>query len=278
MNGDYKLKTTALGLICLGLIVVSTSGCKCCPPCIDLSVSRPLQIWTWDPVTRFPMDPNKEVIGSKLQGLSLYLAKVKVTNNSETEDIRGAIVSFTWAARGLFDRGTAVGPTGVDLLAGETKEVCSPWFPTIINTDVLHRCFSARVFHQCDKNPDNNWCQRNIDIWWILRDWRFLLVPFWADFAEVDGPLQLNVDAPSGVRAYVVREGLPEGPADSVKKMAGIESLTIQPGVPQELSLVLQNAGAAFKPGDRFDVTVSALQDNKQVSSYTVQVEVRERG
>lgn len=274
MRGDYTVKTAALGLVCLAVVVVGAGGCECCPSTIDVGVSGELELWTWDPVTEFPATPNKKVDGSELKPLNLYLAKVQVTNNSKVEDIRGAQVAFTWARLGLFDEGTPVGSVGVDLTRGETKWVSSPWFPTGFNTELAHRCFSVRVFHPCDKDLDNNWRQRNIDIEVLGALWQHHIVGFVADFTELDGRLALKVEAPDGVRAYVAREALPEGAAETVKQGAGIDALSVKRGVPQKLSLIVENVGAKFKPGDKFNVTVSAVQDKKEVSRFTVEFQV----
>lgn len=275
MKNNFNFKTISISLISL-VLLLSFMGCceRCCSPSIEVSVSTPIEVWTWDPITKFPRNPNVQITGFTLESLRPYLARVKVTNHSDVE-VRGATVVFYWAGFGLFDSGTPIGAVAVDLPKRNFEWVRSPWSFTLGEKQQYHLCLAARVFHPCDTNLKNNRCWRNFLV--AVLAWplpKMYAYPFVVDFSKLDGRLTLKIEAPDGIRAHVVPKELPEGAIDSMRGTKAIEQLVVRRGIPQNLSLVIENIGADFKPGDTFDVTVRGMQNDKEVSSFTVRFQV----
>lgn len=277
-------------LIIISLFVLClfsfTSCCKkCCSPSIEVGLSDPgeishycknFEIWTWEPITLFPRNPNIKISGSELQPLRPYLAKAMVTNYSD-EEVRGVTVVFYWASFGLFDQGTPIGAVAVDLPANSSEWVSSPWSFTLGETKAYHLCLSVRVFHPCDTELKNNYCWRNLLILRIPWPFKFYAMPFIADFSKFDGRLALKIAAPEGIRAHIVPKPFPIGELDTLEEIKVIKELDVRRGVPQELSLVIENVGADFNLGDTFDVKVVAIQEDIEVSSFTVRFEISEK-
>ncbi|UCD38276.1 MAG: hypothetical protein JSW54_02000 [Fidelibacterota bacterium] len=229
---------------------------------------RGFEVWTWDPITRFPRDPNKQVVGSYLQTSQPYLFKAMVHNYSDVE-VRGVNVVFYWASFGLFDRGTPIGAVAVDLPPDTSQLVSSPWSFVLGDADSSSVCLSVRIFHPCDTELGNNHCWRNLCIVALPWPWEFYVTPFVADFTTLEGRLTLKVEAPLGIRASVVPKLLPRREVKSMEGIKTIDALDIKRGVPQDLALVIENVGAEFARGDTFEVTVSAMHNEREVSSFT---------
>ena len=176
--------------------------------------------------------------------------------------------------------GTPLGAAALDIPANSSRWVRSPSFLAGLpgGPSEVHRCLFAQVFHPCDTELLNNCGYNNFVVVAVLRSWNIHHLPFTAHFANKDGPLTLAFEAPDGVNVHVVRGRLPEGPADAFEERETIQRLFVKRGVPQELSLVVENAGADFGPGDTFDVTVKALHNQREVSSFTVRFQVGEQG
>jgi hypothetical protein len=275
MKNHITIKTMLLSSTLLVLLPAFTGCCqRCCSPSIEVSVSRPIELWTWDPITKFPREPNIKVTSSTLKSLRPYLARVKVTNHSDVA-VRGATVVFYWAGFGLFDKGTPIGAVAVDLPKRNSEWVRSPWSFTLGETREYHLCLAARVFHPCDTNLQNNRCWRNFLVAVLPWPWpKLYAYPFVVDLAEHEGRIAFEVEAPDGVRARVIRKQVPEGPIDTLRGTEAVEHIVVERGVPQDMSLVIENVGADFKPGDTFDVTVTGTQNGQEVSSFTVRFQV----
>lgn len=274
MNKNFVLKTTVSSVISVAFLL-SCPGCvRCCRPTIDVGVScAKFKMLTWNPVARYPQSPNVTVSGSNIEGGQPYLAEVTVVNNSPVE-VRGATVVFAWANFGHFDRGTPIGAVAVDVPPKQEVRVRSPGTLPLSAVGKKHVCLSARVHHPCDSNAANNICFRNFTIVGLPWPWKYFVVPFATDFADADGGVTYRIEAPRGVRARVVRDRLPRGPAEELKAVRAVEKLAVQPGVPQELALVVENMGADFNPGDTFEVKVTALREQREINSFTIQFEV----
>ena len=52
--------------------------------------------------------------------------------------------------------------------------------------------------------------------------------------------------------------------------------MKVTKGEPEELYLLIKNEGAKFKPGETFDVSVKAMEEEREVSGFTVKFEVGE--
>jgi hypothetical protein len=281
-----------LSLITLGLLM-TLSGCgkECCCPSVEVGLCEPpghpnwfwgcggcgtnMQIWTWDPITRFPRNPNVNATGSALIPGRPYLAKVKVNNYSNVQ-VRGVDVGFYWASFGWFDRGTPIGSVGVDLPPNGSKWVSGP--PSMVFRETNRICLWARIFHPCDTRLRNNWCLKNLWIanivWPLLKPF---VVNFVADFQMEDRELKIEIIAPRGINARVVPRQVTEEEVDpaKLKEIKGLAKVNVKKGVPQEFSLVIENVDAQYKEGDTFDITANALQNGEVVSSFTVQCKVK---
>jgi hypothetical protein len=279
------LKYVILCIICIAQIL-SLACCKePCSSSVEIGMHPPnswangnkIKLLTWEPITLFPRHTNKEVTGFYLEALRPYLPKAEVTNYSDVE-VRGITVVFYWASFGLFDRGTPIGAVAVDLPPKTSKWVRGPWSFILSEGPKFGLCLSVRVFHPCDTNLENNDLWRNwliVAIDWPLKAW---IIPFVVDFTELEGPLSLKIDAPDGINAYVIPKSLPMGEISPTKLQGfkAIKDLRVQREIPQELSLVIENTGARFKPGDSFNINVAAMQDGKEVSNFTVQFDVKD--
>jgi hypothetical protein len=211
------VKIITVSMVTLWLLLALPGCCKkCCSPSIEVGICEPpgeayscggcgsnMEIWTWDPITLFPANPNIQVTSYQLKPLRPYLPKVKVTNYSDVE-VRGVTVAFYWASFGFFDRGTPIGAVGVDLLPKGSQWVNGPWSFVLGEQEERHICMAARVFHPCDTELKNNSCWRNFLI--IILPWPLEIfeVPFMADFKEDTGPMKIEIDAPEGIRVRVV--------------------------------------------------------------------------
>jgi hypothetical protein len=280
-----SLKIIALSVLILALVFSVTNCCvKCCSPSIEVGLCDPaqirhgcsdFQILTWDPITRFPRNPNVLVSGSSLQALRPYLFKTKVTNFSDV-DVRGVTVVYYWAAFGLFDRGTPIGAVGVDLKANESKWVRSPWSFALKSASANHLCVSVRVFHPCDKVLDNNYCWRNLQIIRLKWPLEFYMVPFVVNFREFEGKLRFEINAPNGIDVRIIDKTIEKkGVVETIPAAKTLDSMTVKANVTKELSLLVINKGADYKSGDKFKVTVRAYKGKKETSSFTVQFEVQ---
>lgn len=283
------IKIVVLSVMVLALAFAVTDCCKkCCSPSIEVGFCPPgatwgcgscpdFQLWTWNPITWFPRSPNLDVTGNPIQALRPHLIKVRVNNYSDVP-VRGTTVVFYWASLGFFDCGTPIGAVAVDLEANGSRMVHSPWCFTLGATGgpifKPKICIGVRVFHPCDKDLRNNRCWMNLFIQKIFWPFKVYIIPFVVDFKELDGDLTFKIDTPAGIRARIVGEELNEGPVEEMPVVKALSKLTVKQGVPMTHSLVVTNEGANFKPGDTFDVTVRALQQNKEVSSFTVQFKV----
>lgn len=286
MKNNSTLKTISIGLISL-VLLISFMGCceECCSPSIEVGVIKPgagalshyqpgmIEMWTWDPITKFPRNPNLKLTDLKLDPLRPYLAKAKVTNYSDVE-VRGVTVAFYWASFGLFDRGTPIGAVAVDLPPNSTRLVSSPWSFTLGEKDAYSLCLSVRVFHPCDRQLENNYCYKNFIVAVLPWPWKIHAYPFVVDFSELEGRVEFRVEAPDGIQARVVPKPIRGEAVPGLENMRAIKDLVVERGIPHELSLVIENQGAAFNRGDTFDVTVTALQQNREVSSFTVNFKV----
>ena len=222
MNTNSLVRISTLGVIALGMLL-SSAGCRCCCPSIDVGLSRdPLTVHTWKNPGQFPRSPNVLVTGSKLERGRPYLAQATVTNYSDVP-VRGATVVFSWAGFGWTpwcckgghwgrNPGTPIGAVAVDLPKTGSVVARSPAFFIPFGKDPVHTCLFARVYHPCDKRCSNNIRQRNLD--WVLlpSKWKYFVLPFIADFPEIEGRVAYKIQPPQGVRAYVVREPHPRGP------------------------------------------------------------------
>ena len=279
-----------ISLITLGLLLALPGCCKkCCSPSIEVGLCEPpgnpqwgclgcgnkMEIWTWDPITLFPSKPNVQFTGYQLKVLRPYLPKVEVTNYSDVE-VRGVTVAFYWASFGFFDRGTPIGAVGVDLPPNSSEWVRGPWSFVLGTHEERHICLAARIFHPCDTELGNNYCWRNFLI--VLIPWPLEIyeVPFRVDFQKIEGDIKIQINAPEGIRARVVARQAYVEAADPAqqKEIKGLANVKVKKGVPQELSLLIENAGAEYKEGDTFDITANAVQNGEMVSSFTVQCKV----
>lgn len=274
-----------LVILCSGL-VLSFSGCckRCCSPSVEVGVldrgakhhycPDKIEMWTWDPITSFPRNPNQKLTSWDLQPLRPYLAKAQVTNFSDVE-VRGVTVAFYWASFGLFDWGTPIGAVGVDIPPKSSQLVSSPWCFTLSEAKVGHLCLAVRVFHPCDTDLLNNYCYVNFRILVLREPWKLYVVPFTVDFRDVRGALKLEVEVTDPrARARIVAEALQEGAPPQPIDVKSIQKYDVKPGIPQDLSLVIENVGGGFKPGESFDVTVSAIHQDGTVASFTVSCEI----
>ncbi len=284
-----SLKVIILSVMVLAL-AFAVNGCctKCCSPSIEVGICAPppstpipcdnlqskFQLWTWNPITNFPGNTIVPVLPPGIiLPLTPYLPKVEVTNYSNVE-VRGVTVVFYWAAFGLFDYGTPIGAVGVDFLPNESKWVRGPWSFVVggnSTSEPHHICLAARVFHPCDTWLTNNYAWANFGIVSLSPFWKIHEVPFNAGFQRATGPIELKIDAPKGIRAWVVP--LQEGNIENIEK-TGLTKLDVKQDINQELSLIIENAGANDKEGDTFDVTVSALQKEELISSFTVRFKI----
>lgn len=285
MKNNFTFRTISISLILLVLFVSFTGCCKeCCSPSIEVGMIKPnagalshyqpnkIQMWTWEPRTKFPQNPNKQITGSQLESSRPYLSKAEVTNYSDV-DVNGVTVAFYWASFGLFDKGTPIGAVAVDLPANSSKWVSSPWTFTLGEKNIYSLCLTTRVFHPCDTQLENNYCYRNFAIVVLPWPWKIYAYPFTVDFSEHGGRMALQIEAPDGIRASV-REQIGEGAVDSLGGTKAVKEFDVKRGVPQNLSLVIENVGADFKRGDTFDVTLRGMQNDREVSSFTVRFQV----
>ena len=273
-----SLKVIILSVIALALcFTVADCYAGCCEPCIEVSVCNPpcpgcnpIEVWTWDPVSLFPQNPNLQILGSNIQANRPYLFKAWVKNNSNVE-VHGVQVVFYLASWGLFDTGTPIGSVAVDLLPNQSRLVSGP--PTS-NLNPAHVCVGVRIFHPCDKNPGNNYCQRNLNILKIKHPFGVFAVPFKMDFNEIEGQLDFKIEAPAGIEAKIVTRELQRETGMALTEEKGITNLLVKPGFVKQCTLVIRNVGAKFKLGDTFDVTVSAFHKSELISSFTVKAEI----
>jgi hypothetical protein len=112
-----------------------------------------------------------------------------------------------------------------------------------------------------------------LKIKWPLK---YYAVPFVVDFKELDDELEFKINAPAGIQAQVIAEQMDEGVIEAFPQVKSIKALRVAPGEPQNLNLVIENVGAEYKPGDIFDVSVSAFKGDKEVSNFMVQFQVEE--
>jgi len=269
-----RLTVVILSVIAMMLsFAVEDCYAECCTPCIEVSVCRPpagcqgIEIWTWNPITSFPQNPNIHVPGNNIQSMHPYLFKAWVKNESNVE-VHGVQVVFYWASWGLFDTGTPIGSVAVDLAPNQSRLVSSPW---TFDLNPEHICVGVRIFHPCDKNLTNNYCQMNLNIVKVKSPVGNVIVPFTMDFNEIEGQVDLKIEAPRGIEVKIVpRRGMDM----TIKYENSNMNMAVKPGFVKEYSLVIKNAGAKFKPGDSFDVTVKAFHKGEEISSFTVRAEV----
>lgn len=273
-----NVKVIMLSVMVLALVfAVADCYAGCCEPCIDVSVCTPpcpgcnsIEVWTWNPVNLFPQNPNLQIAGCNIEANRPYLFKAWVKNNSNIE-VHGVQVVFYWASWGLFDTGTPIGSVAVDLLPNQLRLVSGP--PTS-DLNPAHVCVGVRIFHPCDKNLGNNYCQRNLNIVNSAYPFTAVVLPFIMDFNELKGKLNFKIEAPRGIYARIITREVKEEETTRLKDEKGVESLEIKPGFVKKCTLLIRNAGADYKPGSSFDVTVSAYQDNKLISVFTVRVNI----
>jgi len=273
-----NVKVIMLSVMVLALaFAVTNCSTKCCSPCMEVSVCTPpclscnsIEVWTWNPVNSFPQNPNLQISGCNIEANRPYLFKAWVKNNSNIE-VRGVQVVFYWASWGLFDTGTPIGSVAVDLLPNQLRLVSGP--PT---SDLYpaHICVGVRIFHPCDKNLSNNYCQRNLNIVNSAYPFKAVAVPFKMDYNEINGLLNFKIEAPADINASIIPRELRKEEAVELKEERVVTELAVEPGFVQQCTLLIRNVGAMFNPGDKFDVTVKAFYKDKLISSFTVRVEI----
>jgi|GEM_PF-1949539 len=292
MRNKFNPTVATLGLVSVVFILLLTAGCipKPCSSSIEVKAIDPepdgsyhhyrsdkTKIKTWDPVWKFPRNPNKDVTGYVLEPFRPYLARVEVTNESDVE-VRGVTVVFYASAFGLFDySSTPFGAVAADIPAESTVWVNCPWFFMLPEEETKHLCVTYRIFHPCDTILENNWCSRNLVIYVVPQLFVYHVTPFVVDFVEFDGAVTLETEIEKeGISAEVVRGDLIEGPAETAPKAETLREMKVKPGEPEDLYLVIKNEGAKLKPGETFDVTVKAMAEKRVISEFTVQYEVGE--
>lgn len=287
MKNNFILKMIALAVFFLAFLLIFTC-CRerCCCPSVEVGLEayssgccKDFQIWTWDPITNFPINPNKNLpLSSKLQPLRPYLFKTRVTNYSDVE-VRGVTVVFYWTEFGLSDVGTPIGAVAVDLPERSSRWVSSPWsFILGEKKDSTKICPTVRVFHPCDTDSNNNYCLYNFYVIDTLKiSWIYYAVPFVVDFRELSGNIKLKIESPDQrARALVFPRPLQEGPLPELPGINPIEEFPVEAGIPQDFSLVVENIGKDFKKGDTFDVNVRAIHEGQEISSFIVRYQVGE--
>lgn len=273
-----NLKVIIVSVIALALCF-AVSGCCGCKPSIDVSVCKPpcqgcpaIEVLTWEPITKFPESPNIQDNSGILQSYRPYLFRALVKNESNVW-VRGVQVVFYWASWGLFDynTGTPIGSVAADLAPNQSTWVRGPW-SFVLNPATI--CVTVRIFHPCDKNLSNNFCFRNFCIQTMKYPFTALALPFTMDFSALEGQLDFKIDAPKGIDARILAREVQEEEAMALKEEKGTMNMAVKPGFVRKCTLVITNVGADYQPGDSFDVTVSAFQQDKLISSFTVKVEI----
>ncbi len=267
-------------VIVIGIIIIVRPK-QCCCPSIEIGIFKPRQgnishympgkfhtmSWT-NPLTEFPAQPT-EILGSyqQLKPLWPYLPQVEVTNFSNV-DVRGATVVFQWFAFGLFDEGIPIGSVAADIPANTTRWVTGPYF--ITPAGVPHVCFYAHIFHPCDKEYNNNYAHTNYDIVNISSKDSSFSFPFHVGFQQIKGEVLIKVEKPAEIETRIIpTKALPKGGMLVKNELKNIDKLDVSPGFSGEYSLVVFR-GERFRKGDAFDVSVSAVQKDNEISKFVI--------